>query len=92
MSRHHETFEGLCENVDTETQSYIFNQTMLRIKDPQISLDFYTIIIGMKLYRKLDFFGWNWKIEFLEKLEKLGFFWKIKIFVKIKIFLKNSKN
>ena len=28
MSRHHETFEGLCENVDTETQSYIFNQTM----------------------------------------------------------------
>ena len=52
MSRHHETFEGLCENVDTETQSYIFNQTMLRIKDPQISLDFYTRIIGMKLYRK----------------------------------------
>ena len=50
MSRHHETFEGLCENVDTETQSYIFNQTMLRIKDPQISLDFYTRIIGMKLY------------------------------------------
>ena len=65
MSRHHETFEGLCENVDTETQSYIFNQTMLRIKDPQISLDFYTRIIGMKLYRKLDFPDMQFTIYFL---------------------------
>ena len=65
MSRHHETFEGLCENVDTETQSYIFNQTMLRIKDPQISLDFYTRIIGMKLYRKLDFPDMQFTLYFL---------------------------
>ena len=55
MSRHYETSEGLCETPDTETQSYVFNQTMLRIKDPKVSLDFYTRIIGMKLYRKLDF-------------------------------------
>ena len=55
MSRHYETQNGLCDTVDEETQSYVFNQTMLRIKDPKISLDFYTRIIGMKLYRKLDF-------------------------------------
>ena len=55
MGRHLEEAEGLCENIDKETQSYVFNQTMLRIKDPKISLDFYTRIIGMKLYRKIDY-------------------------------------
>ena len=35
MSRHYENTKGLCENVDEETQSYVFNQTMLRIKDPR---------------------------------------------------------
>ena len=65
MSRHHEDAEGLCENIDEETQSYVFNQTMLRIKDPKISLDFYTRIIGMKLYRKLDFPDMQFTLYFL---------------------------
>ena len=65
MSRHHEKQEGLCENVDTETQSYVFNQTMLRIKNPKVSLDFYTRIIGMKLYRKLDFPEMTFTLYFL---------------------------
>ena len=55
MSRHLEKSAGTYEEVDQETQSYVFNQTMLRIKDPKISLDFYKRIIGMKLYRKIDF-------------------------------------
>jgi len=38
-----------------ETASYKFNHTMLRIKDPKISLPFYTDIIGMDLIDKLDF-------------------------------------
>ena len=65
MSRHLEEAEGLCENIDKETQSYIFNQTMLRIKDPKISLDFYTRIIGMKLYRKIDFPDMQFTLYFL---------------------------
>jgi lactoylglutathione lyase len=65
MSRHHETQNGLCETVDNETQSYVFNQTMLRIKDPVASLDFYTRIIGMKLYRKLDFPEMQFTLYFL---------------------------
>jgi len=65
MSRHYEDAEGLCENIDEETQSYVFNQTMLRIKDPKISLDFYTRIIGMKLYRKLDFPDMKFTLYFL---------------------------
>ena len=42
MSRHYEDAEGLCENIDEETQSYVFNQTINRIKDPKISLDLYS--------------------------------------------------
>ena len=65
MSKHYDIAEGLCDNVDSETQSYVFNQTMMRIKDPKISLDFYTRIIGMKLYRKLDFPDMKFTLYFL---------------------------
>ena len=65
MSIHYEVAEGLCEEVDLETQSYIFNQTMLRIKDPKTSLDFYTRVLGMKLYRKLDFPEMKFTLYFL---------------------------
>ena len=65
MSRHLEKSAGTYEEVDQETQSYVFNQTMLRIKDPKISLDFYTRIIGMKLYRKIDFPDMQFTLYFL---------------------------
>ncbi|KAF8473006.1 glyoxalase I [Russula ochroleuca] len=38
-----------------ETASYKFNHTMLRIKDPKVSIPFYTDIIGMDLVEKLEF-------------------------------------
>ena len=65
MSRHFENSDGLCENVDVETQEYVFNQTMLRIKNPEVSLDFYTRVMGMKLYRKLDFPEMQFTLYFL---------------------------
>ena len=65
MSMHFEKAEGLCEDTDLETQSYVFNQTMMRIKDPKVSLDFYTRIIGMRLYRKLDFPDMKFTLYFL---------------------------
>ena len=65
MSIHFEEAVGLCEDIDSETQSYVFNQTMIRIKDPKISLDFYTRIIGMRLYRKLDFPDMKFTLYFL---------------------------
>ena len=65
MSRHFENSDGLCENVDAETQEYVFNQTMLRIKNPEVSLDFYTRVMGMKLYRKLDFPEMQFTLYFL---------------------------
>jgi len=38
-----------------ETANYKFNHTMLRIKDPNVSLPFYTNTIGMDLIEKLEF-------------------------------------
>ena len=34
--------EEMSQNPDKETLDYVFNQTMLRIKDPEKSIDFYT--------------------------------------------------
>ena len=65
MSRHYEKAENLFEEEDINTQKFIFNQTMLRIKDPKKSLDFYTRIMGMKLYRKIDFPEMEFTLYFL---------------------------
>jgi len=36
------------------TQSFKFNHTMLRVKDPKASVDFYTTVLGMELLSKHD--------------------------------------
>lgn len=59
------THEAVCTHPDTETQKYVFNHTMLRVKDPKASLDFYTRILGMKLIRNLDFADWKFSLYFL---------------------------
>ncbi len=65
MSKHHEKADNLFEQTDAETEKFVFNQTMLRIKCPRKSLDFYTRIMGMKLYRKLDFPEMKFTLYFL---------------------------
>mgnify|MGYP001365541898 CR=1 FL=1 len=65
MTRHYEKAEGLYDNLEKETSDFIFNQTMLRIKDPKVSLEFYTNVLGMKLYRKLDFPEMKFTLYFL---------------------------
>ncbi|KAL6953825.1 lactoylglutathione lyase [Sarracenia purpurea var. burkii] len=46
---------GLHTTPDEATKSYIMQQTMFRIKDPKVSLDFYSRILGMSLLKRLDF-------------------------------------
>lgn len=65
MTRHFETAEGLCEQVDEATRGFRYNHTMLRIKDPGASLDFYTRVLGMRLIRRLDFQAMNFTLYFL---------------------------
>ncbi|KAF1799871.1 Glyoxalase/Bleomycin resistance protein/Dihydroxybiphenyl dioxygenase [Mucor lusitanicus] len=38
----------------TDTSTYSFNHTMIRVKDPQASVKFYTEILGMKYITKHD--------------------------------------
>ena len=36
------------------TEEFIMNQTMMRIKDPEVSLDFYVNVLGMTLIKKFN--------------------------------------
>lgn len=44
-----------------------FQQTMLRIKDPKVSIPFYEKHFGMKLIHKYDFPQWKFSVYFLER-------------------------
>ncbi|PAV18480.1 glyoxalase I [Pyrrhoderma noxium] len=40
---------------DAATASFKFNHTMLRVRDPEVSLKFYKEVLGMELLNKLEF-------------------------------------
>ena len=65
MARHFDEAPGLCESPDQETQHYMFGHTMMRIKDPERSLDFYTRVLGMRLLRRFDFPEMKFTLYFL---------------------------
>jgi len=51
-----------------ETKGFIFNHIMLRIKDPQASLDFYTRILGFQLINQRHFPEDGFSLYFLAYL------------------------
>ena len=51
--------------MTNKTSAIRFNQTMLRIKDPQQSLPFYCDVIGMELLEKFDFEAMGFSLYFL---------------------------
>ncbi|AWL12184.1 Lactoylglutathione lyase [Saliniradius amylolyticus] len=69
MSRHFDQAEGLNEERDPSTHGFVFNQTMLRIKDPKRTLDFYTRVMGMTLVKRLDFPDMQFSLYFLAMLD-----------------------
>lgn len=69
MSRHGDAAPGVVETQDPATRDFVFNQTMLRIRDPEASLAFYTGVLGMTLLRRLDFPPGEFSLYFLGLLD-----------------------
>lgn len=60
--------DSIATTPPVETEGFIFNQTMLRIKDPRVSLDFYTRILGMTVIDTYDFPDMKFSLYFLTTL------------------------
>ena len=54
MTSNEEYQEGVVA-TPAGTEEFVFNQTMVRIKDPQKSVAFYREVLGMTLIKRLDF-------------------------------------
>ncbi len=64
-----EIHAGVHPESPKETDGFTLNHSMLRIKDPEISLDFYTRIMGMRVLRRLEFSELDFSLYFLAKLQ-----------------------
>lgn len=53
-----------------ESRGFRLNHTMLRVKDPEKSLAFYTHVFGMKVLRRLDFEEMQFSLYFLARLDE----------------------
>lgn len=56
---------GVAPIRDAATHGFVFNHTMLRVKDAEASLDFYTRVLGFQLVRKVDFAEAAFSLYFL---------------------------
>ncbi len=56
---------GVAAQTPAETHGFVFNHTMLRVKDITASLDFYTRVLGYQLINKRDFAEAQFSLYFL---------------------------
>lgn len=56
---------GVTAQPDVATAKFVFNHTMLRVKDITRSLDFYTRVLGFTLVEKRDFAEAQFSLYFL---------------------------
>lgn len=69
MALFSESHPGVAADVPPATRGFVFNHFMLRVKDPQVSLAFYSHVLGMRVLRKLDFPEMKFSLYFLAKLD-----------------------
>ncbi|MBD8695773.1 lactoylglutathione lyase [Stenotrophomonas sp. CFBP 13718] len=62
------TVPGVAAQPPAETAGFVFNHTMLRVKDATASLDFYTRVLGYQLLDKRDFAEAQFSLYFLALL------------------------
>ena len=67
MSFTTEIHPGVCAEPPAASRGFVLNHSMLRVKDPQVSLDFYTRVFGMRVLRKLDFPEMKFSLYFLQR-------------------------
>ncbi len=65
-----ESYPGVAAELPQAAQGFVLNHSMLRVKDPAVSLDFYSRIMGMRVLRKLDFPEMKFSLYFLAKVEE----------------------
>ncbi|WP_030074196.1 lactoylglutathione lyase [Halomonas alkaliantarctica] len=52
-----------------QTQGFRLNHTMLRVKDPERALAFYSTVFGMQVLRRLDFEEMQFSLYFLANMD-----------------------
>lgn len=67
MSFTTENHPGVCAEPSAASNGFVLNHSMLRVKDPAVSLDFYTRVFGMRVLRKLDFSEMKFSLYFLHR-------------------------
>jgi len=65
MTFNTEQAPGVQAQAPAETRGFTLNHTMLRIKDPERALAFYTGVLGLRLLRRLDFPEMTFSLYFL---------------------------
>mmetsp|Transcript_2352 Transcript_2352/g.4044 ORF Transcript_2352/g.4044 Transcript_2352/m.4044 type:complete len:292 (-) Transcript_2352:17-892(-) len=60
-----DTSEYYAAKSDAATKEWIMQQTMMRVKDPKRSLDFYTKVLGMQLICESAFPQWGFTVYFV---------------------------
>lgn len=61
---------GVTAQPDSATAKFVFNHTMLRVKDIEKSLDFYTRVLGFSLVEKRDFAEAQFSLYFLALVDR----------------------
>lgn len=64
-----ENHPGVQTQPSAASEGFTLNHTMLRIKDPAVSLAFYTGVFGMRVLRKLDFAEMKFSLYFLHRAQ-----------------------